>query len=264
MNPICIAPQTALALGQIGLLRTAVDLQMDYVSLRLMPGMEGDPTPDLSKAPSVRREVKAMLADIRPTLLDVEVIRVTTEFTTDSIRRLLDIAHELGARRVVVSGNDPIRSRLEQNLALSANLAADRNISLAIEHASYMSLRTISDVLDLIQELALNDATVLTDPLQLARVEGTAADIVAVDRKYFAYADFCDAPLAHPGLDAVMNEARANRLDPGEGGLPLAAFVAALPPGTPLRLEVPRQGNPAGLVERVGRTVASARAFLSP
>jgi sugar phosphate isomerase/epimerase len=49
----------------------------------------------------------------------------------------------------------------------------------------------------------------------------------------------CDAPLASPPPSAIIDEARGNRLLPGEGELPLRELLAVLPEDVPLSAEVP-------------------------
>ncbi|MBN3728472.1 sugar phosphate isomerase/epimerase, partial [Burkholderia sp. Ac-20379] len=82
------------------------------------------------------------------------------------------------------------------------------------------------------------------------------------DPAWLRYAQFCDAAATAPASTAAISEeARFDRLLPGEGGLPLQAFVQALPPGIPLALEVPNRTLAAqvDLDERLRRTLAAAR-----
>ncbi len=63
-----------------------------------------------------------------------------------------------------------------------------------------------------------------------------------VDPALFRYAQICDAAPDMPGptdTPALIREARTGRLLPGEGVLPLAELVAALPAGVPLAIEAP-------------------------
>ena len=83
---------------------------------------------------------------------------------------------------------------------------------------------------------------------------------------YFRYAQICDASADMPGpgdTPALIREARTGRLLPGEGALPLAELVAALPDTLPLAVEAPCQAT-AGLsaVERAKRAYQSLSALL--
>jgi hypothetical protein len=60
---------------------------------------------------------------------------------------------------------------------------------------------------------------------------------------------------------AISEEARYDRLLPGEGGLALHEFIAALPTGISFGLEVPNRTLAAALEldERLRRTLAAAK-----
>jgi sugar phosphate isomerase/epimerase len=63
-----------------------------------------------------------------------------------------------------------------------------------------------------------------------------------VDPALLRYVQICDATSEMPGptdTPALIREARAGRLLPGEGALPLRELVAALPAGLPLAIEAP-------------------------
>jgi sugar phosphate isomerase/epimerase len=81
------------------------------------------------------------------------------------------------------------------------------------------------------------------DSLHLARSGGVPADIRTTPPALVRAAQICDGPLTSPpNRDAIIAEARENRLPPGEGGLPLIDFLRALPPGTAISAEVPIPG----------------------
>src|SRR5262249_58372010 len=71
---------------------------------------------------------------------------------------------------------------------------------------------------------------------------GIPAQVKQVDRALLGYVRICAAGPDMPGptdTPALIREARTGRLLPGEGVLPLAELVAALPPDTPLAIEAP-------------------------
>ena len=70
--------------------------------------------------------------------------------------------------------------------------------------------------------------------------------MASVDPALLPYAQICDAGPDMPGpadTPALIREARTGRLLPGEGVLPLAELVAALPEGLPLAIEAPCQAT---------------------
>ena len=72
---------------------------------------------------------------------------------------------------------------------------------------------------------------------------------------------FCDVPAAlPPTLDAILAEARAERLFPGDGGLNLVALLRAVPRDIPLSVEVPMHtlARSVGATERAQRSAPQA------
>jgi sugar phosphate isomerase/epimerase len=103
------------------------------------------------------------------------------------------------------------------------------------------------------------------DALHVQRCGVSLGALRAVDPALISYVQLCDAPLAAPGAgpasaDAV-HEARAARLLPGEGRLPLRELLAALPDGLSVAVEAPRSGvgggSPAEFAVRARRAVDS-------
>ena len=63
-------------------------------------------------------------------------------------------------------------------------------------------------------------------------------DLRAADS--LGYVQLCDGPLQAPAdREALIREARTNRLAPGEGQFPLKALLAAMPQDCMASLEVP-------------------------
>jgi sugar phosphate isomerase/epimerase len=83
------------------------------------------------------------------------------------------------------------------------------------------------------------------------------------------YAQFCDAPAQGPlptDADGILREALDERLQTGEGQLPLRALLSALPSGVPLSIELrskalrDRWADPG---ERALATAQATRRFLT-
>ena len=91
---------------------------------------------------------------------------------------------------------------------------------------------------------------------------GTSIDqIAAIDRALLPYAQICDARGERPepaDFDAVITDAIDLREQCGEGVLPLAAMVAALPENIPLSIEL----RSAALREAFAHPALRARAVL--
>ncbi|HTP97545.1 MAG TPA: xylose isomerase, partial [Burkholderiales bacterium] len=93
----------------------------------------------------------------------------------------------------------------------------------------------------------------------LARSGGTPRDVAALDPQRLAYCQLADARGPRPASDAALrDEARSGRCLLGEGELPLAELLGALPAGLPLGVETPcREHAGKSVIER-GRLAGAA------
>ena len=115
---------------------------------------------------------------------------------------------------------------------------------------SYKPVHTLAAALNIAALSA--DGRVLVDALHVQRWRGPPA-LATWTPALLSYVQLCDAPREPPlgcrtgalprgqpvsGGDLAL-EARARRLLPGQGELPLAELLGALPPGTPVGVEAP-------------------------
>jgi sugar phosphate isomerase/epimerase len=82
-------------------------------------------------------------------------------------------------------------------------------------------------------------AGLVVDVLHLYRSGGSAAELAAVDPATVSLVQLCDAPRQAPPAARLREEALTDRRYPGEGELPLADVLAAVPPGAQLSIEAP-------------------------
>jgi len=177
---------------------------------------------------------------------------------------LFDLMAFLGAERVNVACIEPDRARNFDQIAQFAAMAAERGLKPVLEFAPIMSVTDLPMALDAVAHAARPGFGVLIDALHLARSGGTVADVAALDPALIGYVQLCDGP-ADWTMDSYMDEARFNRLCPGEGAFPLAALVAAVPGDVPLGLEIPMQSvAEAGIgpAERLAPSIAAVEAML--
>jgi len=83
----------------------------------------------------------------------------------------------------------------------------------------------------------LPGVAMLIDAFHLARSGGRVADVVPGDPA-ISYLQLCDIAGPIPPMDQILQEARADRLFPGEGEADVAELVARFP-ALPISLEVP-------------------------
>lgn len=182
-----------------------------------------------------RAQAPAVAAGLRAAgvgLLDVEVVRLGPDGVTDEHRRLAEAAVELRARFLLTVSHDPDEAATTDRVAALAALLDGSDSCVALEPMVFTALRTRAQAERVAR--AVPGTVVVLDPLHLHRA-GTRLDERA-DPAITGYAQLCDASADTLGDPA--HEARHARLPPGEGVLRLSGFLAALPPGIPLSVEV--------------------------
>jgi sugar phosphate isomerase/epimerase len=97
------------------------------------------------------------------------------------------------------------------------------------------------------------------------RLKNTVDEFAALDPALIGYVQLADAPWAQR-FDTYIEEAMYERMAPGEGELPLAAFLAHVPDGVVISIEIPlrsRAERGEGVRERTARCIAAARTMLA-
>jgi len=262
---------TMLGVAPPELVTIAADAGFDFVGVRAaVAGAEEEPWPMAPGSPMFR-ETLARLDDLGLEVGDIEIIRLTPETRPRDATPLLEIGADLGARFLNVFGDDPDLERAHDTLAELVEIAAPFGIRPLVEGTSYTGIQRIQDV------ATVSTGTgggVIVDPLHLHRTGGTPQDVRELDRSLLGYYQLCDAPLETPTslpmpaslprnqplpVSQPQIEARAARLLPGEGELPLVDIVSALPADLPVSAEVPNLAlleelGPAEFAKRVYRT----------
>lgn len=148
---------------------------------------------------------------------------------------------ELGCQMAVaVAMPNMLRSELVDGVGQLSKLADKYAMSIAIEFAVYTGVKTIEQAFQVADATGCANTGILVDALHLYRSGGTYESILAIPPERIFLAQLCDGPLRAPAMDRIPHEARHDRLDAGEGELPLIQFVNAIPSGVPLEVEVPK------------------------
>lgn len=238
-------------------IRAAAEAGFDAVGLRF----DIDPP-----EPPELRELARALDGEGCRVLDVEVVRLSPSWSEDLERRLIDRAAAVGARHLLVVSDDPDRARMLAGLQRVARRCREAGLSAVLEFMRFTYPRTLAEAARLAADVGPDLGGLLVDALHLARTGSLPGELDAHPPGLFPYAQICDAPLTAPAEDraSLIEEARHRRLLPGEGGLPLAELLAALPPETPLSVEVQSDALERTLDarERASRCLAATRALL--
>ena len=207
------------------------------------------------------RETRAALNGTGLPVLDVEVIWIKPDSALDDHRKVIDVGAELGAANVLCVSSDPDHGATADKLAALCRHAEGSGMRVALEFGIFTEVKDLRQALAILDRVGHPWRAVLIDPIHVDR-SGTSIDqIAAIDRALLPYAQICDARGERPDpadFDAVITDAIDLREQCGEGVLPLAAMVAALPENIPLSIEL----RSAALREAFAHPALRARAVL--
>lgn len=256
MRSLSLAHLTAIDLPPPALIRAAARAGFDAVGLRLIRVTETSPGYPLMNDPRAMRETRDALAETGLKVHDIEFVKIEPATDIAALEPFLDAGAELGAAEIIAAPYDPDLSRLASRLSDLAERASVRGIGVSLEFFPWTVVPDLEAALRVVTE-AGPKLGILVDSLHFDRSGSSHATLhgLAPDRLRFAH--LCDAPVAPPyTTEALLHAGRAERLPPGEGEIDLEAFLAAMPAGLPLALEVPMTAlaaseGPEAVIRRV-------------
>ncbi|MEX0405884.1 TIM barrel protein [Aquibium sp. LZ166] len=263
MPLLSLAHFTIIKAGPVELIECAARAGYDAVGLRLQPPLPGDTIVPVVGDAAMQRAVAEKLRDTGLALLDVEAFWLMPETDMETFFAGIKTGAELGAKHVLVVGNDPERARLVERFARFCERAKACGVIPMLEFIPYSQVRSLAEAALLLKESDAANAGLLVDSLHLSRSGGSPADLAAYDPALFRYVHLCDALAEIPAIENLRNEARNERLYPGEGALWLEEFVAAFPEGTPVAIEAPAARHAhLGHAEQAKLAATMARAVI--
>ena len=182
-----------------------------------------------------------------------------------SFEPVLETAAWLGGRLANVLCYDRDPARRVERLAALAELAGGYGIGLAVEFYGPSQVASLTEALATIDATGSGDIGVTLDLLHLVRAGEMPAALPRCADRRIRIAQLSDGPPVLAG-DQIEEEAGTDRLLPGEGAFDIAGFAAALAPGCPVSVEVPRRSVlDAGVspLDRARQAVEATRAALS-
>jgi sugar phosphate isomerase/epimerase len=242
-RPISLAHLTVLDTTPPDLVSVAAAAGFKNIGIRLTatPSAGVPPYDALHDGP-VLRETLRRLADTGVSVLDTEFLRFEPEHPAGVPEGFLEVSAKLGAKNVLVMSAEPDEARTIERFCELCDRAAKYDLHVCLEFAIYTGVRTLAHAASIVAKAKRANASVLIDALHFSRSGGLPAHVKQVDPALLRYAQICDASAEIPAptdTPALIREARTGRLLPGEGALPLAELVAALPAGAPLAIEAP-------------------------
>jgi sugar phosphate isomerase/epimerase len=239
---------TCLGAGPEEAIDAAARAGYDNVGLRLLPAAPGGIAFPLMDQPARVKDLVQRMKDCGIGLFDVEMIRVGPDFDPALYLPFLDCAARLGAKAILVAGDDPDEGRLANSYAKLCEAGAGFNLWLDLEFMPQSQLRDLAAALRVLGLANQPNQGLLVDALHVSRSHTSNTEIAAIPIDYLHYAQICDGPSEIPTtLEALNYAARHERLMPGDGAIDLAGLFEALPATLPIAVEVPNDKQSAGL-----------------
>ena len=198
MPLLSLAHFTVVEADPITLIEAAQAGGYDAIGLRIVPPFPTDRVFPVIGDPNLVRSIKRRLMETGIRVLDVEAIWLTAQSDVATLEPALDIAVELGAGYVIVSGNDPDHGRLAENFSRLCATANLREVRVMLEFNPYSRIRSLAQAVALLADIEPANAGVLVDALHLSRSGGSPADLAQYDPALFSYMHLCDAPAIPP------------------------------------------------------------------
>lgn len=236
---LSVAHLTALMLPPAAFIEAAARAGFDGVGLRLLRVTEDSPGYPLMDDPAALRATLAAMRATGVAVRDIEFVKITPEIEVTALDPLLDAGAALGASHLIAAPYDADHARLADRLAALAERAQDRGICVVLEFFPWTSVPDLATCWEVVTR-AGPLVGLLPDALHFDRSNSDPRLLSRLPPDRVPFAHLCDAPRkpAYATAD-LLRTAREERLPPGEGGIDLHAFLASLPQGTAIALEVP-------------------------
>jgi sugar phosphate isomerase/epimerase len=242
LRPLALHQITAMALDPAGLVALAAQTGCDGVCVftHVPESAAGAGFPAVT--PTNKAAMLSAMVSHNVAVTNVEFFPITKDVVVGDFAAGLALGAELGATRAVCHIHDTDAARAVDRMGQLADLAASKGLGLGLEFMPMTpGCPDIHRAAWFIDQIARANLGVAVDMLHLVRSGGTAADVAAMDARYFAYAQICDGKGLHAD-DNYLPEA-LSREQPGVGDFPMVEILEALPFACALDVEVPNSRN---------------------
>ncbi len=231
---------TAHRCGAPEAVRLAAATGYGFVGLRLWPNVPGTPYQQLLGDAALMHETLAACRDTGVGVFDLEIVRIGEGFDPRLYLPLFEAGAALGARAVLVVGDDTDPARLATSYARLCEQMAPFGLTADLEFMPWTAVPDARSALALVEAAGSPaNAGILVDALHFGRSHTTLDDIRAIPRSLLHYAQICDGEAGtHFSTEQLLHTARCERLMPGEGNIDLRGLFAALPPDLPVSVEM--------------------------
>jgi sugar phosphate isomerase/epimerase len=266
MTDYSLAYLTSVPCSPADALVLAAKLGYKYTGVRIAPASPGGDFSPLVTDAAMLRETAARSRDSGARVFDVEIVRLAADFKVAALAPFLETCGALGARAILVAGDDPDEGRLTASFAALCDAAADYGLTADLEFMPWTKVPDARSALRVVGNAARPNGRIMVDALHAGRSATTLADLAAIPRAMLSYAQLCDAPGEIPAThEGLIHTARCARLLPGEGGIDLVGILSQLPVDLPISVEIPNEERlPAlGAEEWARQALAAAKMIVA-
>ena len=184
---LSLAHLTVLDAHPLELIDAAAAGGFNSVGLRIVAPMPTDRIVPVIGDEALTRQIERKLADTGIDILDVEAIWLTPDSDVNSYIPAFETSARLGARHVLIVGNDRDEARVIDNFARMCTLASPFGLKLMLEFIPYCQTATVEAAHRVVTRAGQPNSGVLVDALHLSRSGGSPADLGVLDPAWLSY-----------------------------------------------------------------------------
>ncbi|WP_132568937.1 sugar phosphate isomerase/epimerase family protein [Rhizobium sullae] len=199
-HPLSLAFLTVAEVGPVEAVHIAATTGYQKIGFRILPAGGERPFPLLTDN-SLLRQVTLALKNTGVDVADVEIVRLGEHIDWELLERFCDRCGELGARHVLVAGDDTDLARQAVSLGRFADMAAARGLTADLEFMPWTAACDLATAVHVTNTANRQNVGILIDALHFNRAGTSLVDVAALES-------------AHQ-LRAVLRRPGAIRSQPG-------------------------------------------------
>jgi len=245
MNRLCLDYLTAADASPADLARLAAANDCGLISVKLHGAAIQSVDPRLLEDTPERRALKTTCEALGVTIDMLESFNIMPDTDLETFRPAMASGAWLGALSAGMQLREDEPQRMLDRFAAACALAADYGLQVYTEMSRRMALKTVAEGVRFLTQVGAPNARLMIDTLHHFRFDQPPEDAARAEG-FLGRVQLCDGAAPAPPAEEQLNEALYDRLPPGEGALPLEAFLAAMPDDIVVGLEIPMRRREHG------------------